>query len=152
MTPTWAPVIQVPVSQAHTRPISFFLLVKKRMNHREFDIEEIRLSSRFSEFQRRNASRSSFPFLKGPIPWRWLCQAASLSGKALHVAVALRFLAGLNKSNGVALSGRVLKDLGVSRHASYRALRALEEAGLIFVERHSGRNPFVTIVEGGERD
>ena len=87
-------------------------------------------------------------FLKGPIPWPWLSQAGRLQGHALHVGIALWFLAGLKKVGTVTLSSSVLEDLGVSRFSGYRALQALESAGLISVDRHTGRNPLVTILNG----
>jgi hypothetical protein len=85
-------------------------------------------------------------FLKGPIPWPWLSKGANLKGQTLHVGLALWFLAGIKRSQSVALSNSVLQDLGVSRFSCYRALHALEGAGLISVERHTGRNPVVTIL------
>jgi|GEM_PF-716843 len=86
-------------------------------------------------------------FLKGPIPWIWLVTAAHQPGKALHVAIVLWFLAGVKRTRTVALSGTVLRALGVNRHSSYRGLAALEQAGLVSVERHPGRNPVVTLRE-----
>ncbi len=91
-------------------------------------------------------------FLKGPIPWDWLDQAARQPGKALHVAIALWFLAGVKRTRTVALSGSVLSGLSVKRHSGYRGLTALEQAGLVRVERHPGRNPIVTILEAGEAE
>jgi len=86
-------------------------------------------------------------FLKGPIPWDWLTHAAKLPGKALCVATALWFLAGVKGKRTVALSGIVLKDLGVKRNAAYRGLAALERAGLVSAIRHLGRSPIVTLLE-----
>jgi hypothetical protein len=86
-------------------------------------------------------------FLKGPIPWSWLSKGASLKGQTLHVGLALWFLAGMKRSQSVALSNSVLQDLGVSRYSGYRALQVLEGAGLISVDRHTGRNPVVTILD-----
>jgi hypothetical protein len=43
-----------------------------------------------------------------------------------------------------------LECLGVLRHAAYRALRNLQKAGLIEVQRHVGRLPVVTILAGAE--
>lgn len=63
-------------------------------------------------------------FLKGPIPFDWLCAAAQLPGKSLQVAMAIWFLAGLHKSPTVKLSQSVLKDCGVNRHCKYRASAA----------------------------
>lgn len=91
-------------------------------------------------------------FLKGPIPLPWLYQAGQQPGKALHVAIALWFLAGVKRSHKVALSGALLRRLGVARHAGYRGLGALETAGLDSVERHSGRNPLVTILGSSKKE
>jgi hypothetical protein len=94
--------------------------------------------------QRRNGR-----FLKGPIPWAWLTTAAQQPGKALHAAIVIWFLSGLNKSRKIALSGTALRTMGVNRHSGYRGRRALEKkAALITVERHPGRNPIVTILDG----
>jgi hypothetical protein len=88
-------------------------------------------------------------FLKGPIPWSWLTKAAQLPGHALHIGVAIWFLAGPQVKRTISLSGTVLSDLGISRYAAYRAMRALERAALITVDRHSGRSPVITILETG---
>jgi DNA-binding MarR family transcriptional regulator len=64
------------------------------------------------------------------------------------VALALWHLSGLNRqAKTVTLTGKVLRELGVERHAGYRGLEALEAAGLVTVERHPGRRPVVTILE-----
>jgi len=91
-------------------------------------------------------------FLKGPIPWPWLMRAAELPGRALHTAVALWFLSGVTRSETVKLSSRSLTELGVDRHAKYRALAALERAGLVRVTRLPGQNPLVTLLPLGPRD
>ena len=92
-------------------------------------------------------------FLRGPIPWDWLCGAAAASkgGAAIKVALALWHISGLNRqAKTVVLTGKVLRELGVERHAGYRGLEALETAGLVAVDRHPGRRPVVTILEQGD--
>jgi len=89
-------------------------------------------------------------FLRGPIPWKWLAQAARLPGKAFQVAIAVWFLAGIKDRRTVALSGSALRGMEVDRFATYRGLRALERAGLVSVSRHVGRSPMVTILNLGE--
>jgi hypothetical protein len=84
-------------------------------------------------------------FLKGPIPWPWISIAANLSGRALAVGLALWRLAGVRKCMSVRLSNTEVAVLGVDRNAKSRALRALQEAGLIVVEQRPGRLPLVTI-------
>ena len=84
-------------------------------------------------------------FLKGPIPRKWLEEAASLPGKALHVAIELWFWAGIRGPEGIRLSTASLAKLGVKRHAAYRAIGWLQGAGLISVVRHQGRKLVITI-------
>lgn len=66
--------------------------------------------------------------------------------------MALWFLAGLARRRRVKISSAVLTALGVDRFARYRGLKALEEAGLVGVERRVGCNPVVTILEAEETD
>ena len=46
---------------------------------------------------------ATVPFIKGPIPLAWMMAAATPPGKCLHVGLALWYLAGLKKTNTVAL-------------------------------------------------
>ena len=86
-------------------------------------------------------------FLKGPTPLVWLAMAAKCPGKSLHVAVVIRFLSGLKRTPTLQLNTQYLRYFGVDRYSTYRALRWLEAAGLIEVERKSGTLPVVTIRE-----
>ena len=96
---------------------------------------------------RRLKPRTRAGFLKGPVPWPWLMRAAQLPGQAFKVGVAIWHLAGLKKKHTVALSLTSLdEELAVHRDAARRGLCALEEAGLVSVERHAGRKPIVTIL------
>ena len=91
-------------------------------------------------------------FLKGPIPLNWLAKAARQPGKALHVAIAIWFLAGVTRSRNVVLSSNLMFSFGASRFSTYRGLKALEEAGLLKVIRHPGRGPRITIQAFNEAD
>jgi DNA-binding IclR family transcriptional regulator len=42
---------------------------------------------------------------------------------------------------------RRLQEIGVTRQAAYRCLQAMEDAGLVALERGSGRRAVVTILE-----
>src|SRR5262245_9639020 len=88
------------------------------------------------------------PFIRGPIPWRWVVLSATLPGKALSVALALWFQAmRLRPPRAtISLPTQVLRDLQVSRQAAYRALQHLERAGLVRVQRKTGCRPLVTIL------
>ena len=89
-------------------------------------------------------------FLKGPIPMDWLQRAAMLSGKALHLGVALWFRAGLVGSMTLKLANADLAGLGVARDAKYEGLQRLRAAGLIAIEQQPGRAPTVTLLLGGK--
>jgi hypothetical protein len=91
--------------------------------------------------------KSGIKFLKGPIPWSWLTKVANLSGKALHVGIALKLLVGLRKTNIVKMQSARLVELGVSRQCYSRALKELEDAHLITVDRRPGQTPLVTVLD-----
>jgi hypothetical protein len=84
-------------------------------------------------------------FLKGPIPWNWIVEAANISGGALKVSLALWYLAGITKTGTIKLSNGVLEELGITRRTKYRVLKALESSGLISVSQRSGNSPEITI-------
>jgi hypothetical protein len=86
-------------------------------------------------------------FLKGPVPLTWLARAARLPGKALHIGIVLWFLAGLKNTRSVSLPSTARQLFWIDRSAKRRALGWLEQAGLIIVERHPGRNPLVTLLD-----
>lgn len=78
-------------------------------------------------------------FLKGPIPLEPLAAASCLPGKALAVYIALRHRCDLEGKSTVSLPAALLRSFGVDRDAKARALRVLEQAGLVHVERSPGR-------------
>src|SRR5262249_33734970 len=81
-----------------------------------------------------------------PIPLPWFLAACRLPGKALAAALVIWHLAKLKGSDTVALTQAGLNEFGVSRQSKYRALRALEKAGLIAVRRRPKRNPEITVL------
>jgi hypothetical protein len=104
--------------------------------------------------RRRGAGDGAAPFIKGPLPVVWLGEARKLGVSALWVGLGLWYLRGLKRSSSVVVSNVMMRDWGVSGDAKSRALRALEAAGLITIERRGKRSPRVTIVappswEGG---
>ena len=91
--------------------------------------------------------RQSGHFLKGPVPLSWLQAAGRLPGKTLHVALQLRFWAGVQKQSTVRLNLSGLADWGLHRTAASRGLAHLEKAGLARVLKTPGGVAKVTIVE-----
>lgn len=92
--------------------------------------------------------RRTEPFLQFA-PLNWLAAAARVEGTdfGLHVAVLLQFRHGLTKTNPLTIPSRLLREFGINRHAFYRALRALERAGLVVAVRRKGKKPMVMIVK-----
>jgi hypothetical protein len=88
--------------------------------------------------------RTPYRFIMG-LPLEWAAACGRLPGRALHVGVCLWHLAGLNKTHSVVCSYGLLRKFGVKRHAAYRALKVLEEAGLIKVVRGRGQSPRVML-------
>jgi hypothetical protein len=95
---------------------------------------------------RPSRRRGGEGFLKGPIPWPWLCIAARLRGKALVTAIVIWHLAGLRRKLTVQWEPHKAESFRLGRHAAYRGLTALERVGLVAVERHRGRCPIITIL------
>jgi hypothetical protein len=91
--------------------------------------------------------RKGQKFLRGPIPLSWLSAACRLGGKAVHVGLAIWFKAGLTRSREVPLSLSQGAEFGFDRFAGSRGLVALEQAGLVSVNRAPGRKPIVTILD-----
>jgi DNA-binding transcriptional ArsR family regulator len=99
---------------------------------------------------RRGRQPSPIPdkFIAGPIDVSWVCQTSRLGVKALLVGLALWHLKGLRRDNSFLVSNLMLQEWGIQPDAKRRALRALEKAGLIRVERRGKRSPQVTLVVG----
>jgi hypothetical protein len=97
--------------------------------------------------QSLSALREGERFFAGPIPLRWLEEAARLPGKTLHAGIALWFAAGLAKSAKIPLSNISGCRFGLDRNSKYRALEWLEGARLISVVRRPGKTPMVTILD-----
>ncbi len=93
---------------------------------------------------RRNRSSDQFFTIAS---WRWFAAVARLPGKALHVGVLLWHLRNLTNSTTVRWRPSKAREFGLSRHATYRGLEAIEAAGLATVKRHVGRCAVVTIVD-----
>jgi len=93
------------------------------------------------------ATPNTPPFIKGPISVAWLSQAAALPGKALHLALAIHWLTGMNKGAPVKVSKKALTHFCISTDAYRDGLKRLETAGLITVARLPGQSPNVRIVQ-----
>jgi DNA-binding transcriptional ArsR family regulator len=96
----------------------------------------------------RRVSLLRSKFIKGPLDFVWFSKARQLGVTALWVGLGLWFLRGLRRSNNFPVSNLMLREWGIKPDAKTRALRKLEKAGLITVERRGKRSPRVTLVVG----
>lgn len=103
-------------------------------------IEEIKLTAVPT---RRGRLKESF--LCGPVSMGWLEHASCLPGKALHMAVFLAYRMGLARSQKVKINLSRLGAMGMTRSSASRALKALEESGLVDVQRGVGRCAIVDV-------
>ena len=83
--------------------------------------------------------RKTERFLKGPILMRQIALASQQPGQALAVFLAIHHQSALTGKPMVTISKRLLEELGISKDAKARGLRALEQVGLVSVERSTGR-------------
>ena len=92
--------------------------------------------------------KRSRPFIKGPLDLEWISAASHLPGKAINVALALMWLSGLNKcKDDLKLTKTAYNLFNISRPTANKALKNLENAGLIKVERKVGRKNRITILD-----
>jgi DNA-binding transcriptional ArsR family regulator len=89
-------------------------------------------------------------FIAGPVDVQWVVQASRLGVKALLVGLALWHLKRLRQSDTFTVSNLMMREWGVQPDAKSRALRALERADLIRVERRGKRSPQVTLIVGNK--
>jgi DNA-binding transcriptional ArsR family regulator len=110
----------------------------------------------------RRSGRCASPilgrFITAPIDAAWVIQAARLGVKALLFGMVLWPLKGLRKTNSFIVSNLTTNEWGIGPDAKRWALRKLETAGLIAVERQGKRSPRITLLsaniarfEGGHR-
>lgn len=97
----------------------------------------------------RPTNRLACRFVKGPIKLPWLLKAAALSGKSpLLLALALHFQAGLTKSKSdIRLTSKLKNEFSLRERTARNAVKNLEAAGLIAVERKAGQCLSVTILD-----
>jgi hypothetical protein len=77
-------------------------------------------------------------FLKGPLLLDELLPVARMPGKALTVWLLIRHRTDVNRGDWSTLPQRILREWGIGKDARADALRRLEQAGLIKIERPKG--------------
>jgi hypothetical protein len=119
------------------------------LNSDPFDPDNLRLPDAERERVSKNPPRHrpGEKFLKWPIPWLWIQQAARLPGSALHVGLLLWFDAGCRKCRTFPINQARASEFHLSTQTMRRGLRELEAEKLVSMRHLPGRCLEVTIRE-----
>ncbi len=86
-------------------------------------------------------------FIHREISLAWFKALSQCGGACVHTGMVLRYWLFLNKSDRISATSRKFEKFGISKFQKLRALRELEEQGLIKVERRPGSNPEVMVLD-----
>ena len=115
-----------------------------------FNLEVLRLDPSLVGITKRpkpKRGRVNGLFLRGPVPMAWFAEAAKSGVSALLLGIVLWHLCGRNHNKlTFSVSNVAVSEFGLSRQAKYRALKALEDAGLIEVHRSGKRSISITLL------
>jgi DNA-binding HxlR family transcriptional regulator len=126
-----------------------------------FDLEQYRLDPDYYEMVETKTSRSikeakrraSRKFFVPPVPLEDVYRWQSLGPNCLAIMLLLKRWAAMHRSNvawerGAAIGEDTLAFMNISAWQRDNALKALEKAGLIRVDRHRGRSPRIWPADG----
>lgn len=97
--------------------------------------------------KKRTRTKKAARFLKGPVPWPWLHLAMMLKGRSLAVGLMLWLQSGILNRRTITFCLARAADEGIPATTARRAVRQLEAAGLIKVQRKPGRGLEITILD-----
>ena len=110
-------------------------------------IEEKRVAYRHPQLRELQARQESGFFLHPQVQLAWVERAAQLGTQALVVSILLQFRFLLSQKESVTLPKNFLAKFGISRGVKQRALKKLEDAGLIRVSRMGGHSSRITLLK-----
>ena len=108
-------------------------------------IEEKRLVYKHPRFAEITSKQAAKFFLQPKIEMLWVEKAAQLGLPALMVGILLHFRSVWCGRDSVTLPKELLDKSNISRGVKQRALRSLEEAGLVSIVQETGRSPLITL-------
>ena len=115
--------------------------------------QQRKMRSQAQNEKRKTAESNPLPkhkqgerFVRGPIPCDWLHRALACGGKSGNLALALWWLAGMQRCNPIRLTRQVARDFNISPRCVRRLLSKFERAGLVQVARKRGRGPQVVLL------
>jgi len=109
-------------------------------------IEEKRVAYRHPQLRELQARQESGFFLHPQVQLAWVERAAQLGTQALVVGILLQFRFLLSQKEPVTLPKNFLARFGISKGVKQRALKKLEDAGLIRVSRETGQSSRITLL------
>ena len=108
-------------------------------------IEEKRLAYKHPKLAESTSKQAAKFFLHPKIEMLWIEKAAQLGIQALVVGILLHFRSVWCGKDSVTLPKELLDKFRISRGVKQRALKSLEEAGLVSIVRETGRSPLITL-------
>ena len=110
-------------------------------------IREKRVAYKNPQLDELSLRQESKFFLHPRVQLVWIEKAAELGIQALVVGLLLQFRAVLNGKESVTLPKDFLAKFWISRGVKHRALKRLEEAGLVGVVQEQGHSPEITVLK-----
>ena len=108
-------------------------------------IEEKRLAFKHPKLAEITSKQAAKFFLHPKIEMLWIEKAAQLGLPALMVGILLHFRSVWCGRESVTLPKELLDKFRISRGVKQRALKSLEEAGLVSIVQETGHSPVVTL-------
>ena len=110
-------------------------------------IEEKKLAYKHPKLAEITSKQAAKFFLHPKIEMLWIEKAVQLWNQALLVGILLQFRVVLSGNESVTLPKDFLAKFWISRGVKRRALKRLEEAGLVGVVQEQGHSPLITVLK-----
>ena len=108
-------------------------------------IEEKRLAYKHPKLAEITSKQAAKFFLHPKIEMLWVEKAAQLGLPALMVGMLLHFRSVWCGKDSVKLPKELLDQFHISSGVKQRALKRLEEGGLVSIVQETGRSPLITL-------
>ena len=108
-------------------------------------IEEKKLVYKHPKLAEITSKQETKFFLHPKIEMLWIEKAAQLGLTALMVGMLLHFRSVWSGRESVTLPKDLLDKFQISRVVKQRALKSLEEAGLVSIVQETGHSPLITL-------
>ena len=110
-------------------------------------IKEKRVGYKNPQLDELSLRQESKFFLHPKVQLVWIEKAAELGIQPLVVGLLLQFRVVLSGNESVTLPKDFLAKFWISRGIKQRALKTLEEAGLVSVVQEQGHSPLITVLK-----